>query len=162
LAAAHASALEGAHASGNLVVRPEPRRLAARGQMGDPLETDELALVEEGHGGGPQAGRVPRAAAPAPWSSASGVAGVVGRWGAGGGGGGPAPLPPGGAGRGAPRQCLGGGGADARLGGEAAHHGTSRPAVRFGEARVARHRRPRKSRHRIARELVEEDALATD
>src|SRR5262249_18376819 len=77
LAAAHASALEGAHASGNLVVRPEPRRLAARGQMGDPLETDELALVEEGHGGGPQAGRVSRAAAPAAWSSTSGVSGLM-------------------------------------------------------------------------------------
>src|SRR5262249_59409049 len=40
--------------------------------------------------------------------------------------------------------------------------GGSGRGVRFGEAGVARHGRPRKSRHRIARELVEEDALATD
>src|SRR5262249_55085461 len=77
LAAAHAPALEGAHAGGSLVVRSEPRRLAAPGHMGAPLETDELALVEEGHGGGRQAGRVSRAAAPAAWSSGSGVSGLM-------------------------------------------------------------------------------------
>jgi hypothetical protein len=31
-------------------VRPEPRRLAAGGEVGDAVESDELLLVDESHG----------------------------------------------------------------------------------------------------------------
>ena len=44
LAPGHARALEPPEAPAGVVVRPEPRRLAAGGEVGDAVESDELCL----------------------------------------------------------------------------------------------------------------------
>ena len=45
----HAAALELAEAAARRVVRAEPRRLAPRAEMGDPLQAHELGLRDQAH-----------------------------------------------------------------------------------------------------------------